>query len=408
MAKNLKKFVNPQFNDTVPLPLLRRLLERHPDAIARIDVTIFDRDPTDARRAVLDYLRGPEAFPEELIADLYRIAEIGTRQGLDILLPQFRRAGVAVPGAGPGVADPKEVALRALLDHPDIFDAAESMLALWQTAGIAEFAGLEEGVEADITSDTVGAFEHAAGRIFEASLHGDYCRVLAYEDEGEIVLTVSHGTPITTTTVVREGSGHPIALQTIDQAILAYSATEGRLKMAGVAKGRRDTLAEAFAHCFLGKPGFFRGPDAMNLYTLSPVERGWPEFRVTHAFDRRIRNVRIVEAQVDRVSRDLFGVLDGVEWSFLARDGKECALARLAASRPEVEFGSGDWRIGHIVLRVRIDTGRRVPASVTVKVKPQATASFKRHRFEAQIVELLRRNGFCRDRDDDLAPVAAE
>ena len=134
--------------------------------------------------------------------------------------------------------------------------------------------------------------------------------------------------------------------------------------MAGVSKGKRDQLAEAFACCFLGQTGFFHGPDAKNLYTLSPIERDWPAFSMTHAFDRRIRSVRIVEAQVDQVSRDLFGDLDRVEWSILARDGKDCALARLASSRPEVEFESGNWRIGHVVLRIRIDAEEHLrPAS---------------------------------------------
>ena len=118
--------------------------------------------------------------------------------------------------------------------------------------------------------------------------------------------------------------------------------------------------------------------------------------------------MQVVEAQIDRVSCDLFGEFDRVEWSLVARDSRGCALERLRERFPDAEFGSGDWRIGHVVLRVHIDTGSRRLSSVTVKIKPEAAASFKRQRFEGQIMELLRRNGFCRDRDTDRTAVAAE
>lgn len=408
MARNLKKFVNPQFNDTVPLDLLRRLLERHPTVLTAIGAAHFDQDPGAARSRVLEYLKGPDAFPEELVADLHRVAALGTREGLEVLLQQFRRCQLPVPGVRAGAADPKELALMALLAHPAVFDAAEHLLELMQTTGIAEFDGASEGVEAQVTEETQGAFRRMAASIFDAGLHGDYCKVEPYDDDGDIMLVVSHGTPITTTTVVREGAGHPVALQTIGQAILSYSSTAGRLKLAGVTRARQAALAETFAATLLARPGFFRGPDARNLYTLSPIERAWPDFRITHAYDRRIRSVGIVEAQVDRISRDLFGEIDKVEWSLVARDSQDCALARLRESRCGVEFESGNWRVGHVVLRVKIDAGRPSPASVTVKVKPQSSASFKRHRFEGQVMELLERNGFCCDRDADLTAVAAE
>jgi hypothetical protein len=178
--------------------------------------------------------------------------------------------------------------------------------------------------------------------------------------------------------------------------------------MVGVGKARRKALAEIMANCVLGRSGFFAGPDAQSLYTLAPIERDWPNFSMTYRFDPTIRRVQIVEAQVDRVSRDLFGDFDEVEWSFVARDSHGGALERLHQACPDIQFGSSGWRIGHVVLRIRIDTGARRPSSVTVKIKPQASASFKRHRFEGQIMELLHRNGICRERDADRAAFAAE
>jgi hypothetical protein len=58
------------------------------------------------------------------------------------------------------------------------------------------------------------------------------------------------------------------------------------------------------------------------------------------------------------------------------------------------------------VLRVYF-MGKRRATSVTVKIKPPSLAAFKRHRFEARVMELLRRNGFCLDRQSGDVAAAA-
>ena len=127
------------------------------------------------------------------------------------------------------------------------------------------------------------------------------------------------------------------------------------------------------------------------------------------AFDPGIRRIRVVEVQANSVSHDLFGELSLVHWSIAARDHEECALARLQNICPGIQFGSGSsWRLGHIVLRADMETGGPRPTPVIVKIKPKDVATFKRQRFEGQIMEVLRRNGFCSDRDAVSAAVAAE
>ena len=69
------------------------------------------------------------------------------------------------------------MALAALLDHPEVFDPAESVLRALADDGHGRARGLEEGAEAKVTAETLSAFERAASEVFEASLHGDYCKV---------------------------------------------------------------------------------------------------------------------------------------------------------------------------------------------------------------------------------------
>lgn len=414
MARNLRKFVNPKFTRTVDLALLRRLLERHRDGLQGFELDIFDGEADDARRAVQDFFAGPEdAYPEGLVADLHRIAELGNANGLRLLQEQASRHQVII---GPEKdengnelrQDPKHVALRVFLDHPQLFDAASDILALTARTSLAEFAGIEEGIDAEIDDTAKKAFAQEAARMFEADLRGRYCRIGWYDDDDEINLVVTHGAPVTTTDVVERDKERVISFRAAEHAVLSYSAATGRLKIGGVAKPWRAELAEIFAVAMLNRPGFFAAPDAQDLYTLRPVERAGFGFTLGHDFDPAIRRVQIIEAQANNVSTDPQTGAERVWWSIIARDNQDNALARLRETNCGIVFGDDAWRLNHLVIRVHIDVGARRPATVTAKIKPPAAAMFKRQRFEGRIMELLRRNGLCLERKPRDATAAAE
>ncbi|MBX6330204.1 MAG: hypothetical protein IRY89_16745, partial [Pseudolabrys sp.] len=125
MAKNLRKFANLQFLNTVDLDLMRRLLERHAGALQGFDMAVFEGSPRKARDALRAYFQGPDGDrPESLVADLFRIAELGHARGLELLLEAARRRGLTI-GAAPKSdeenEEPKQVALRCFLDQPEVF-----------------------------------------------------------------------------------------------------------------------------------------------------------------------------------------------------------------------------------------------------------------------------------------------
>ena len=414
MTKDLKKFVNPRFVRTIDLALMRRLLERHADTLRGLDLGVFDADPDQARRAVQDFFAGPEDnYPEGLVADLHRIAELGNANGLQLLLEQARRLRVEmVPAndddhASEAGQDPKHVALRLFLDHPGVFDAASDMLSYTTLSSFAEFAGIEEGVDVQIDDDTRETFQREAARMFEADLRGRYCRIGWYDDGDEVNVVVTHGAPLKTTEIIEAGADRVISFREAEHAVLSYSAAKGLLKVGGFAKARRAELAEIFATAMLKRPRFFAAPDAQNLYTLAPVERAGFGFTFQHAFDPGIRRVQIVEVQADRLGTDARSGETRTFWSHVMRDHRDNALARLGEGTRGIVFGA-DWRLNHMVIRVHIDAGGSKPARVAVKLKPPGTAMFKRHRFEARIMTLLRRNGLVHDRQPDRASAAAE
>lgn len=414
MARDLKKFVNQRFTKTVDLGLLRRLFERQPLADRGIDIGVFDGEPTDVRRNLHEFFSGPEGnFPTGLVADLHRIAELGNENGMRMLLEQAPRYEVQInqPADHDGQPlrlDPKHIALLMFLDHRDAFDAASDLLALEAKATLTEFAGAEEGVEPRLEEDAKEMFRRAAGEMFARDLQGDYCRVGWYDDDDEINIVVTYGAPITTTPVIDGGEERVISFQAAGHAVLAYAPATGRLKVGGILRARRADLAAIFAATMLGRPDFFAGADSRNLYTLAVVERVGLGFVVDHAFDTGIVRVQIVEVQADRIATDPRSGDTKVVWSLIARDSRGNALARLAEMARGLVFGPENFRLGHMVLRVHFNSGRPQPTKVTIKIKPPDTAAFKRLMFEGRIMELLRRNGFCHDRDAGEAAAAAE
>ena len=172
-----------------------------------------------------------------------------------------------------------------------------------------------------------------------------------------------------------------ITLRAVKYAVLRYSPAEGLLRIGGVTKARQEDVAELFATHILGRPGFFAGKDARDLYTLAPImEFGW-DFAFDHAFDERIAEVRIVAA-----AADLFAEDDAGRWrhvrSWESKDASGRALQHFQGS--EVRFGR-DWRLGEITFRVFFRNEGKRPAQVTVRLKPPGTLAFRRTRYEKAI-----------------------
>lgn len=270
---------------------------------------------------------------------------------------------------------------------------------------MAEFRGPDRDVDADLTEASRAAFHAGIVGLLARDLQGEYCRLGPYEDEGEINLVISHGAPVTTTPVVAGDQERVITLRAVKYAVLRYSPAEGLLRIGGVAGPRQDDVAELFAAHILGRPGFFSGQAARDLYTLAPIIRAGPDFAFDHRYDERIQEVRIVSASADLVrwSETDQGWRTVRTWT--SKDASGGALRHFRGS--EVRFGD-EWRLGEITFRVFFRTDAKRPAQVTVRVKPPGTLSFRRTRFEKAIHALVARNGMEKERDSGMALDAAE
>lgn len=410
MAADLRKFVNPKFVRTVNLDLLRELFDRLPPGGDGPGTSLFELPEADARVALNKLFEGPEeALPSGLVVDLHNIAELGTEGGMVLLQERAARRNVtiALPRDGDAVPlDPKHFALLAYLHYPDIFNAASDLAALQTRSSFAEYVGPDEGVEAHLEQAARDAFAAAAGAMFQRDHRSAHCRVSWYEDGDTLRAVVSHGAPVSVLPVVGANGEEVIRFRRLEYAVLSYQVSTGRLGIAGLRQAVRAELAEFFAGHILHRPGFFAGEDCRNLYSLAPIERTGLGFKIDHAFDPGIQNVEIIEVQLDRLDAEAQQGHQVVLATHVTRSFSGSALMRVQQHTDRVVFGPGRYRIGHIVLRIQFAAKRR-PASVTVKIKPPSLAMFKRHRFEARVMDLLRRQGFCLDRQPAEAAAAA-
>jgi hypothetical protein len=175
VAGNLKKFVNPRFIKTIDLALMKPLLARHEGKYKGFSVDLLDQEEDAAREALEKLLTGAEdSYPEGLRGDLHRLAELGDARGLEIIQAQAARQGVDLfPDMKTGdedapnkAHDPKHIAVRVFLEHPDLFDAAADHMAMLTADRLHEYAGRERGVAIDLTAEKVEAFRTAVAALF--------------------------------------------------------------------------------------------------------------------------------------------------------------------------------------------------------------------------------------------------
>ena len=404
------KFANQRFLKTVNWEVLGRLLAKHAEQLPKLDLALLATNAAEGRKMVAEFLLGPrEDYPDSLVHDLHRIVRLDSRQGMQLILDEAERQKVVIMAPGErATVTPRDIALIAFVDHPEVFAEAEHTSVFVPPPSVSEFNAREEGVTPEVTTDTLEALRLAVADLFAADLRGKYCRVRPYEDDGELCIAIRHGAPPVSTEVIKGEKDSVIGFQEIDTAVISYAELTGRLTVWGCIKKRRADLAEAFARHILGQPGLFQAADAQRLYTLEPLERSAGSFAFRKGDDEEIDRILIVEAQANRVTTNLKTGREKTLFSLTSRDPSGNALKLLHQSRTDIVYGDNAWRLGHITARVVLKTqGGRAP-TITVKIKPDDSLSFQRSRHKKRVMALLAVNNLVHARHSGEAALAAE
>lgn len=410
MKNDYAKFANQRFLKTVNWEVLGRLLAKHSQQLPNLDLALLANNAAEGRKTVTSFLLSSrENYPESLIHDLHRIVRLDSQQGMQLILDEAERQKVVImaPSAR-ATATPRDIALLAFVDHPEVFAEAEHTSVFLPPPSVSEFNAREEGVTPEVTTETLENLRIAVAELFAADLRGKYCRVRPYEDDGELCIAIRHGAPPVSTEVIKGETDSVIGFQEIDTAVISYAELTGRLTVWGCVKKRRADLAEAFAHHILGRPGLFKAADAQRLYTLEPLERSAGSFAFRKGDDDEIDRILIVEAQTNRVTTNLKTGREKTLFSLTVRDPSGSALKLLHQSRPDIVYGDNAWRLGHITARIVLKTqGGRAP-TISVKIKPNDSLNFQRSRHKRRVMALLAANNLVHARHSGEAALAAE
>lgn len=411
MSKDdFQRFANQRFLRTVEPGLLRAFFERYPIRASQLDLTLLHTAPDDGRSALGAYLlqTPKEEIPESLTADLHRIERLGKPIGQEALLQEARRRGIElVPPDAMAKTTARSLALRTFIHQPQIFEDAENALAFLQPPAVMEFVAPDEGIPADVSEDRLRMLEVHARTIFQADLRGEFCEAMVFHDGDEVHVSIRHGAALTITEVLVGSKQRIRSFREIDNAVLAYSAIDGRLKVWGCDKSSRIALSKAFAEVMLEKPALFSAVSSRRLYTLDAAERAGAAFQFRHGHDAGIARVQIYEAQANRVVTGRSG-REKVVRSLTAREVDGNALQVLHESRPEISYQSGHWRLAHLVFKVVLVADGPRPPSITVKIKPSDMLSFPRQRHQQRIMKLLAMNEMLCEREPSLTTVAVD
>lgn len=410
VQKDYTKFANQRFLKTVNWGVLGKLLKTHQQGLKALDLDALLAGEAEGRKEITEYLLGSkDSYPEGLIQDLHRIVRLDSPTGMRLLQEEAERQGVVIidPAVCP-TATPRDYAVVAFVEFPDVFKEAEHTSVFIAPPSVTEFDAGEDGLAASVTKETLEALRVRASGIFAADLRGKFCRVRDYVDDGELCIAVRHGAPPVSTEVIRGDEDEVIGFQEVDTAVISFVEATGRLTVWGCAKKRRADLAEAFATEILGRPGVFKAASSQNLYTLAPAEKSHGTFAFRIGDLDQIERVEITEAQANRVATNVRTGREKTLFSVRVKDSEGSALRRLHESRADISYGDNAWRLDHIIARIVLKTPSGRAPTISVTIKPPGSVTFPRVRHKKLVMALLKLNALTNDRRPLAPALAAE
>ena len=401
MARNIKKFVNEGFFQTVDLDLLDRLLESYADSLPfRLSDLPKDQEPR--RKALYErFSESDETFPPRLLDALHCIVQLSDLRGLQLLRERADLAEVPlVPiEETEGESDgrhlhPQHVALRAYLDNREIFDKAIVALAFYQASSPMEFNGAREGVESRHDDpEACEAFHDAVSAYFRGRYLGRYCQVFWYPEDDEVNILIRHGRNMVVLMVEEHGDEQVVSIREVRQDTIRYRPAIGRLKVSAEQPVERKHLSRLFAEHLLGESDFFDWSDSQNLYTLQPVRDQGVDFEMKTDWDEDLKRVRIAEIQVMEEEAEVAGTTRNRRspWVLTVRDSRN-AIKQLKRLLPWINFETIGINYLKLEFKFWLHGKNRF---IMVKIKPKDVVSFRQHVYEDRIMEHLRRNGIA-------------
>jgi len=170
---------------------------------------------------------------------------------------------------------PKEktqtVALRLFLDFPRVFDFAWALYCYSASYADISQHWLQQN-NTRIDSKTIADFRSELQSFFAEHARGKECRVQVYDEPGELVILVQHGSHPRTIPCWRGAEITWNYFHPVSEGVLIYDKARAVLSVKVPARGDRERYVRSFSSLVLGDPTLADDPKRDLIYTLRPLQ----------------------------------------------------------------------------------------------------------------------------------------
>lgn len=300
--------------------------------------------------------------------DLQRVNDVA-QYGMGILVRACEKYHVEfAPNA-----TPETIAMSLFLDHRDAFDFAWSRFLLYGSSANLSVHPMGLG-HLRIGADQLALFRGAIQRWFAEQSKGEQCIVREFEDAGETVILIQHGTYVRTIPFWKEDEVGLTSYRPALEDVIVYEPDTSLVRIrAGLPKDRREYL-RLFALFIAGDEAL---ADAPEIFTLAPVQDGKFNFGGEGP---------IVGIELRKVKMQLRGATKLVA-EFTSPD----ILNSFRYDLPGLGIASGILTLARFCFHLHFPGER--PTTVTFNIEPPAVTSLAERRYANLIMKYLERQG---------------
>lgn len=221
--------------------------------------------------AMKHYLSNPDKKEEAGIIqeDFQRINDIG-QEGMGIIVRTCEKYSISIPNN----ENPLQTSMGLFLDHTIAFEFAWSRFLLYDTSARLSIYPLPKLNKIEIGPKKIQGFKNDVQQWFVEMAKGDQCTVDSYEDRGETVILIRHGSYIR---AVPFWNGDFVSVNSYRPAledVLVYDPTKSQLNVKATLAKDRETYLRLFASDILGDEDIADEAIKDEVFTLAPLQEG--------------------------------------------------------------------------------------------------------------------------------------
>lgn len=306
-----------------------------------------------------------------------------------IILEDFQRVNdIAQDGAGVLVRAcikykvvldsqvPETMAMQLFLNYSEAFEFAWSRYLLYGSTARLSAHPLPLG-DLIVKPEQVTRFETGVRAWFASQAKGEQCLVKSFEDTGQSVVLIQHGTYVQTVAFWDRDQVKLTSFRPALEDVLLYEPDTQTLRIkAGLAKDR-DEYVRLFAVCMGGNERLAEAALRGEVFSLSPIEQGEFDFN---------GDGPITKVELRRVRMTVYGVTNLIA-DFRSPD----ILQSFGRDLPGFGISSGVLTLARFRFYVHYPGER--PTTVTFSVEPPSRTDLAERRYTDLILAYLRQQG---------------